>query len=170
MKTVKLSGGMAFSQDRELETFSRMAARGKRLVGLGALGHGWSFEDAEPEQAIFDVAYESKPDSGYFELFDKAGWARVFSHGNMHVFKAAPGTPPVHTTVESQRDELVALRNLFARYAAVAVGVFVILGVLTSIVDWNKWIEFWLLVVAVIPLVYTVMPLTAYTVKLCRMD
>lgn len=168
MKTVKLSGGMAFSQDRELETFSRMAARGKRLVGLGALGHGWNFEDAEPEQAVFDVAYESEPDSGYFELFDKAGWTPVLSHGNMHVFKAAPGTPPVHTTVESQRDELVALRNFFARYAVVPVGVFVIVGVLTSIVDWNEWVEFGLLFVAFIPLVYAVMPLIAYTVKLSR--
>ncbi len=147
MSTTRLGSGLAFGARKDLELFSRMAARGQQLSGIGALGHGWTFTDAAPEQAIFALTHEAHPSPGYFDIFDAAGWTLVLSSGGTHIFKAAPGTPPVHTAEDSERDELRRQRNQFARYSAVTLMVLVLVAVGLSAVTWSVGVETAILVV-----------------------
>ena len=158
----RMASGLAFSPEKDLAMFTEMAAAGKQLSGLSNLAHGWRFVDAEPENAIFDLAYEDDPAPDYFEIFAAAGWTPVLSMGNAHVFKAVPGTPQVHSTLESRREEMVRQRNRFARYSVVTLIAFVLIGRGVMLADWNSWVEMTVLVIAALPVVYTVIPLIGY--------
>ncbi|MFY9263429.1 MAG: DUF2812 domain-containing protein [Actinomycetaceae bacterium] len=164
--TTKISNGLAFSQDKDLQMFADMAAQGKRLVGFGALGHGWKFADAPPEQAVFDIAYENNPDPGYFDIFAAAGWTHVLSAGSLHIFKAVPGTAPVHTAKESRREELITLRNHYALWATIALALCA--AVLTGVYIFNtpRILNTVLSIIAIVPVVYTVLPLVGISYRL----
>lgn len=106
MSTTRTGSGLAFTPEKDLEMFADMARRGKRLTGVSLAHHGWRFDDAEPEEAVFDMAYQTSPSDEYFDLFRAAGWTPVLSYGHIHFFKAAPGTTPVHTSIELDRSRL----------------------------------------------------------------
>lgn len=149
--------------------FADMAAKGKQLSGSSGLGHGWTFTDAPPEDAIFDLAHEDDPSPDYFAIFEAAGWTPVLSVGNIHIFKAAPGTPPVHRSTDSYRDELTRQRGTFARCAAIALAILVAVWLTVRATDWPRGLDFALLLPAWIAAVYTVLPLIGYTYRLWRL-
>lgn len=161
----KMSSGLAFTPDKDLAMFSTMAAQGKQLSGISALGHGWKFVEAAPEEAVFDMTHEVNPHPGYFDIFEAAGWTLVLSVSDLHIFKAAPGTPPVHTDDSSRRDELTRQRNHFALYSAIALTTLILVGLALGQISWGLW-EVPVLVIAIIPTVYTVMPLIGYVYRL----
>lgn len=160
--TRRMASGLAFTPEKDLAMFAEMAAEGKQLSGLSTLAHGWQFVEAPPENAIFDLAYESDPAPDYVEIFAAAGWTLVLSMGDARIFKAAPGTPQVHSTLESQREEMVRQRNRFARYSIVTLIAFVLIGRGVVLADWNSWVEMAALFIAALPVVYTVVPLIGY--------
>ncbi len=168
--TSRMGSGLAFSPQKDLSTFADMARRGKHLSGVGRLGHGWNFVDGAPEEAVFDLAYESDPASDYFDIFRAAGWAPVLSVGDVHIFKAAPGTAPVHTGIESRRDELTRNRGRYLRYSAITLVAFLLVILGLSAVAWNEWLEVTLLIVFMVPVVYTVLPLIGYWHHLNRVN
>ena len=160
--TTTMSAGLAFEPEKDLATFAAMAAQGKRLAGTAKLGHGWRFVDSEPEDVVFDLTYENDPDTDYLEYFRAAGWTHVLTVADVHIFKARHGTPPVHTGGGTRRAELVRERNRFAIWSLLALALFVAVGVAISRTDGNPWLEVALLIAALIPVVYTVMPLMGY--------
>lgn len=165
-KTHKMSTGLAFTPEKDLKMFSRMAAKGKRLDGFSGIGHGWTFTDAPPEDAIFDLTYEKDPSPDYFDMFRAAGWSSVVSMGDVHVFKAVPGTPPVHTSQESRREEIERQQKQFGRYSAITVSVWVFIFAVLWLMGVKWGITFNVLLFAAIPVVYTVLPLLGYTHRL----
>ncbi|MWD30304.1 hypothetical protein E0K89_022865, partial [Aquicoccus sp. SCR17] len=66
MSTTRISSGLAFTPEKDLAMFEDMARRGQRLAGLSLSAHGWRFEEAEPEDVVVDMAYETDPDDDYF--------------------------------------------------------------------------------------------------------
>jgi hypothetical protein len=168
--TSRMGSGLAFSPEKDLAMFADMARQGKHLNGISKLGHGWSFVEGAPEEAVFDLAYESNPSSDYFDIFQAAGWAPVLSLGVVHIFKAAPGTTPIHTGTESRRDELTRNRDRFLRYSGIALVAFLLVGLGIRAASWNEGLELVLLVVFVLPVVYTVVPLVGYWFHLNKLN
>lgn len=160
--TSRMGKGLAISPERDLAMFADMARKGKHLNGIAKLGHGWSFVDGNPEDAVFDLAYESNASSDYFDIFQAAGWAPALSLGDVHIFKAAPGTAPIHAGAESRHDELTRNRDRYLRYSAIAVVAFLLVTLGIRVASWNEWLELVLLVVFVLPVVYTVVPLVGF--------
>lgn len=160
--TKTMSAGLAFEPEKDLAMFAEHAARGKHLAGSAYLGHGWSFVDGEPEDVVFDLAQQHAPDADYLEYFGAAGWTHVLTMGDTHIFKAAPGTPPVHTGTETRREELLRERNRFVLFSLVALVLFAGAGLGIRYVDWNVWLEMALLFIALLPVVYTVLPLSGF--------
>jgi len=168
--TNRVGSGLAFSPEKDLAMFAEMAEQGKHLNGVTMLGHGWSFVDGAPEEAVFDLAYESNPSPDYFDIFQAAGWTPVLSVGDTHVFKAAPGTAPVHTGSESRRDELTRNRDRYLRYSAITLVAFLLLVLGIRLASLNEWVELVLLMVFVLPVVYTVVPLVGYWRNLSKQN
>lgn len=160
--TTTMGAGLAFEPEKDLATFAEMAAQGKHLAGVARLGHGWRFVEGVPEDVVFDLAYERAPEADYLDYFRAAGWTHVLTAGDVHIFKAAPGTQPVHTSAETRREEMLRERNRFLGFSLVAVLLFVGVGLGVRHFDGNAWLELALLFFAFLPVVYTVLPLAGY--------
>ena len=138
------------------------ARRGQRLPGFSLAAHGWRFEDAEPEDVIFDMAYETDPDDDYFDLFRAAGWTPVLTYGHIHFFKATPGTAPVHTGTESRLEEALDNRSLFLRYTAVTLAAVLLVVLVMTAADWPRAAMMAAATLSAVALVYTSFPLVGY--------
>lgn len=169
MNTTRLGSGLAFSPNKDLEMFTRMAAKGKHLAGVGLAGHGWTFTDGEPEQATFDLVYERNPHKDFYDIFTAAGWTHVLSASDIHIFKAPPGTTPAHTSLESKREELTRQIKIFSRYSALTLAVFIAAVFLITHVQLPSWANPLIMAVTLVPVVYTVMPLLGFCWHLFRL-
>ncbi|MEL4358295.1 MULTISPECIES: DUF2812 domain-containing protein [unclassified Luteococcus] len=162
MTTTRTGHGLAVSPEKDMAMFATMARRGKHLSGVSPLAHGFTFTDGPAEELVFDLAYEKDPTPDYFDIFSAAGWSHVLSVGNAHIFKAAPGTPPLHLGTDSKRDELIRNRNRYALYTAIALAVLLLVGLVVRNSSWNVGVKAPLITVAIIPVVYTAVPLLGY--------
>ena len=167
--TTRFSNGLAFSHDQETKLFQDMARRGKHLDGIALFGHGWSFRDGPAEEWAYQIVYETDPDPEFFDLCRGAGWAHVLSGGTFHVFRAEPSATPLRTERTDQIAEVKHQRDSFVRYSVVTAIVFLAVCVLLKLVEWNAGVEITCFIVALIPVVYTWMPLAAYQWRLHRM-
>lgn len=140
-----MSSGPAFTPKKDLARFEDTARRGQRLTGFSLAAHGWRFEDAEPEDVVFDMSYETAPDDHHFDLF-----------------RAAPGTTPVHTGTESRLEEALGNRALFLRYTAVTIAAVLLVVLAMAAADWPRAVEMAAATLSAVALVYTSFPLVSY--------
>ena len=157
MTTRRMGHGMAVSPEKDLELFAGMAARGQRLSGISAPGL-WVFEPAEPEQAVFAVDYTDRADEDYLALFEAAGWHRVLGVANMQIFKAAPGTRPIHTDPGAEAEALAAQAGRLGRWAAACLAVLAVVALVCALTDPPRWLTALAVIAAGVPAVYTVIP------------
>ena len=107
-KKYMMSGGLAFSEQKDLKKLRQKAAQGwivKRFKFMG-----YQLEKGAPEDVIFSIDYRDlKEGEGqeYFEMFEMAEWGHVSSNAGIHLFKAVPGTKPIYSDKESSIDKLV---------------------------------------------------------------
>ena len=100
------SGGLAFTEHKDMKKLSRWAAKGWHLDSFAFLGY--RLRKGEPKHAAYCVDYNSvKADDmeEYEELFEAGGWTRVCSSGNIHVFTAPEGTKPIYTDKETNYEK-----------------------------------------------------------------
>jgi len=158
MTTRRFGHGMAVSPEKNLALFSDMAARGQALVGISALGFMWRFKPAPAEDAVFALDYNDTPDEDYLAVFEAAGWQHVLGICDMQIFKAAPGTRPIHTERQGEKETLASQ----ARRHGLAAIVFLVLMVLAFAVhitlELPRWVDVILYLVTVIPFIFTAIP------------
>ena len=139
------SEGIAFSEKKDLRNLREYAAKGwivKRYKGMG-----YELEEGPAEDVIFSIdvnmVSEHEQDE-YFEMFRAGGWEHVCSSHGTHLFKAAPGTPPIYTDKESEMGKLDRLLasvvpvSLFCFVALVigVMGYFMSSGMLEQVFRW----------------------------------
>src|SRR5690625_772821 len=136
------SGGLAFYEDKDMEKLRRFSLKGWHVSDFKFMGY--TLEKGESSDYIYSVYYRSLKegkDGEYFDLFSTAGWTHVTSEGNIHLFRASPGTKPIYTdrdtTVEKYENSSWLMKNLAIPLvlitALVWVGVMISSGTLKSI-------------------------------------
>lgn len=126
--------GAAFDETSDMQRLSALAAEGWRLIGFKGLSY--VLEPAPPEQLIFALDYMYEPDEEYVALCRASGWERVATiDGIIHVFKAAPGTPSMFSTAESQQKYQRVHRRLLV---PVLVSLVVTVLVWWAMVQWGQ--------------------------------
>ncbi|HLR51810.1 MAG TPA: DUF2812 domain-containing protein [Candidatus Avamphibacillus sp.] len=104
------SGGLAFSEDKDMEKLHRFSLKGWHVSDFKFMGY--TLEKGERSDYIYSVDYCSINESEeeeYFDLFSSAGWTHVTSEGDIHLFRASPDTKPIHSeceTVAEKHDNL----------------------------------------------------------------
>ncbi len=128
------SQGAAFGEASDMQRLSTLAAEGWRLIGIDGLRY--VLEPAPPEQLIFALDYMYEPDEAYIALCRASGWERVVTmDGLIHVFTAAPGTPLMFSTTESQQKVQRVQRRLLV---PVIVSTMVTVLVWWAMVQWGQ--------------------------------
>lgn len=178
----EIGSGLAFAEEHDLLRLSTWAAEGWRLSRISGM---WMvLEQAPPEQAVFAIDYQDKPDPEYFEMCAAADWHHVTSiEQQIHLFKAAPGTPAIFSPTDATTKYQRAAR-MFARPALWSsvglVGVLLLLfGVVqpwlsTSVQSWWQVAIELVLLAGVLVLstisIFTLLPWLAYRVRLAGIE
>lgn len=176
MKSTKYvgSGGLAFSEERDMKKLSEYAKKGWILEKFAPLGY-W-LRRGEPQDLVYSLDYQINVDEDYDLIFKDAGWTRVCSAGgNIHIFRATAGTPPIYTDKTTTIDKYEREKKIMGTTALpslIALIVFVLVGRLGD----NGWvpeivgdISFFLSQVSLIVLVFSGMPYIAYRFKLNKL-
>lgn len=107
------SKGIAFSEDKDLELLRKYAAKGWMVKRFKRIGY--ELERQNPEDVIFSLDIRKVNDEEkeeYIEMFKMAGWTHVASdYYYTHLFKAAPGTKPIYTDIQSKKEKYIRMRQ-----------------------------------------------------------
>lgn len=163
MRTTKylMSGGLAFSEEKDMEKLRRFSLKGWHVSDFTFMGY--KLEKGPKSDYIYSVDYRSLQDNEaeeYFDFFNSTGWSHITSEGNMHLFRALPGTKPIYsdreTLVEKHANSGEALKwfaiSLFFITALVWIGTFISTGTLQTVLNITAII----LSIIAIPTIWTV--------------
>lgn len=107
MKKTKyiMSGGLAFSEQKDMEKLSTFSRKGWHVKNFSFLGY--TLEQGEPASYIYSIDYRTVENDldEYYELCANAGWSLVDSQGDFHLFRAKPNTMPLYTDEETTAEK-----------------------------------------------------------------
>ncbi|WP_087973730.1 DUF2812 domain-containing protein [Oceanobacillus rekensis] len=125
-----MSGGLAFSEDKDMEKLCRYSLKGWHVSDFTFMGY--ALKKGESSDYIYSVDYRwLKEDEAeeYFDFFSSSGWSHVTSEGDIHLFRAHPGTKPIYTdretTVEKYENSINSMKNLAIPFVFLTVLVWV---------------------------------------------
>lgn len=103
-----MSGGLAFSEDKDMQKLRKFSLKGWHVSSFKFMGY--NLEKGKSTDYIYSVDYRSLAEDEaeeYFDFFSSSGWMHITSEGNMHLFRAMPGTKPIY----SDRETVVEKHN-----------------------------------------------------------
>ena len=110
------SGGLAFSEDKDMEKLRRYSLKGWHVSDFKFMGY--TLEKGESTDYIYSVDYRSlkeDEEEEYFDFFSSSGWSHIASEGDIHLFRAHPGTKPIYsdrdTIVEKHENSIASMKN-----------------------------------------------------------
>lgn len=109
-----MSGGLAFSEQRDMEKLRKLSSEGWHVRKFSFLGY--TLEQGESADYIYSIDYRTLDNDSeeYLELFKDAGWSLVDSSGDIHLFRATSDTKPIytdrHTTIEKYKNQTKPLK------------------------------------------------------------
>ncbi|MFK4470078.1 DUF2812 domain-containing protein [Bacillus sp. RC252] len=124
-----LSGGLAFSEDKDMEKLRRFSLKGWHVSDFKFMGY--TLKKGESSDYIYSVDYRSlkeDEEEEYFDFFSSSGWSHIASEGDIHLFRAQPNTKPIY----SDRDTSVEKYENSAR----SMNYFAIPFVLITVLAW----------------------------------
>ncbi|GEK31101.1 hypothetical protein KZO01_14100 [Kurthia zopfii] len=101
-KKYLMSGGLAFSEQKDMDKLNKLAAKGWHVEKFAPLGY--SLQKGEPTNHIYCIDYHklNTDSEEYFELFQQSGWSHIDSQSDLHLFTAPPETTPIYTDQETK--------------------------------------------------------------------
>lgn len=97
-----MSGGLAFSEKNDMEKLRRLSLKGWHVSDFKFMGY--ILEKGKSMDYIYSVDYRSINEGEaeeYFDFFSSSGWTHIASEGDVHLFRALPGTKPIYSDRET---------------------------------------------------------------------
>lgn len=124
-----MSGGLAFSEDKDMEKLRRFSLKGWHVSDFKFMGY--TLKKGESSDYIYSVDYrllKEDEEEEYFDFFSSSGWSHIASEGDIHLFRAKPNTKSIY----SDRDTSIEKYNNLAR----SMNYFAIPFVLITVLAW----------------------------------
>ncbi|MBP3951765.1 DUF2812 domain-containing protein [Bacillus suaedae] len=163
-----MSGGLAFSEDKDMKKLRRFSLKGWHVSDLSFLGY--TLEKGGSTDYIYSVDYRSLAEGEedeYFDFFSSSGWTHITSEGYIHLFRAIPGTKPIYSdsaTVVEKHDNLGSSMKWLA-ISLVFLTILVWIGALNSTVTIQKTLHVIAVILTVITIPMTMTLLAIYSNK-----
>ncbi|GIN71972.1 hypothetical protein J14TS2_24470 [Bacillus sp. J14TS2] len=113
-----MSGGLAFSEDKDMEKLRQLSLKGWHVSDFKFMGY--TLEKRESAEYIYSIDYRSvkkDEEEEYLEFFSSAGWSHIASEANIHLFRALPGTQPIYTDRDTTAEKYKNLSNSMNKLA-----------------------------------------------------
>lgn len=143
------SGGLAFSENKDMEKLRRYSLKGWHVSDFKFMGY--TLEKGVSSDYVYSVDYRSlkaEEEEEYFDFFASAGWSHVASEADIHLFKAIPGTKPIYTDYDTTVEKYNSSGNSMGKFAIPFVFITILAWIGTMLS--SGILESILLVVAVI--------------------
>lgn len=121
------SGGLAFSEDKDMEKLHHYSLKGWHVRDFKLIGY--VLEKGESNDYIYSVDYRSLHEDEkeeYFELFSSAGWTHIASDDDIHLFRANAGTKPIYTDKDTSVEKYKQLSG-FMKKLTIPLALFTVL-------------------------------------------
>lgn len=105
-----MSGGLAFAEEKDMEKLRALSLKGWHVRHFAFMGY--KLEKGSGKDYIYSVDYRplKEGEAGeYYDFFASSGWTHIATQGEIHLFRALPGTKPIHSdrdTVAEKHDNL----------------------------------------------------------------
>src|SRR5690625_1159093 len=148
------SGGLAFTEKGDMEKLRRYSKKGWHVKKFTFMGY--TLEEGEGTDYVYTIDYrllDDDEEEEYYDLFSSAGWSHVTSEGNIHLFRAYPGTKPIYTDQDTTITKYENSSHYFKKWAVPSIAVTALLwiGVLLT----SGILNTVLLTVAIVGTVFT---------------
>lgn len=100
------SGGLAFSEEKDMEKLRQYSFEGWHVSDFQFMGY--KLTKGEQADYIYSIDYQSvtkDEEEEYLTFFSTAGWSRVASESDIHLFRASAGTKPIYTDRDTRKEK-----------------------------------------------------------------
>ncbi|MFS0562119.1 DUF2812 domain-containing protein [Terribacillus sp. 179-K 1B1 HS] len=114
------SGGLAFSEKKDMKKLAKQAAKGWHLQDFAFMGY--RLVRGEPKQVQYMIDYrtlDEAEEQEYLEMFEFSGWTLVCSSYGMYIFEASPEAAPIYTDADTKQDKLKRAATFIPKMALV---------------------------------------------------
>ncbi|GGE68747.1 DUF2812 domain-containing protein [Priestia taiwanensis] len=143
------SGGLAFSEDKDMEKLHRFSLKGWHVSDFKFMGY--TLEKGESSDYIYSVDYhllKEGEEEEYFYFFSSSGWSHIASKGGIHLFRAHPGTKPIYSDRDTSVEKYESLYS-FMKSLAIPIGLITVLTWIGAVIS-SGTLQSFLHVIAVI--------------------
>ncbi|MFA8438195.1 DUF2812 domain-containing protein [Pueribacillus sp. YX66] len=143
------SGGLAFSENKDMEKLRKYSLKGWHVRDFKFMGY--TLEKGVSSDYVYSVDYRSlkaEEEEEYFDFFSSAGWSHVASEADIHLFRANPGTKPIYTDHDTRIEKYKSSIDSIRKFAVPFVLMTILAWIGTMLSSGS--LESVLLVVAVI--------------------
>ena len=168
------SGGLAFSENEDMEKLGEYAKEGWILENITSFGY--KLRKRKPENIKYSLDYQKEVDDDYFSYFEASGWSHVCSGANqIHIFSAPEGTSPIHSDKVTVVEKYEIIRKSMGKVALPTIIITLMLFLLTILSGIEGMPEIIgsasaiLGYVSLIVLIFTGLPYIGYSFKLSKL-
>ncbi|MFP7478238.1 DUF2812 domain-containing protein [Terribacillus saccharophilus] len=114
------SGGLAFSEKKDMQKLSKQAAKGWHLQDFAFMGY--RLVRGEPKQVQYMIDYrtlDGTEEQEYLEMFEHVGWTLVCSSYGMYIFEAPIDAAPIYTDADTKQDKLKRASSFIPKMALI---------------------------------------------------
>lgn len=115
------SGGLAFSEKKDMQKLAKQAAKGWHLQDFAFMGY--RLVRGEPKQVQYMIDYrtlDEAEEQEYLDMFEHAGWTLVCGSYGMYIFEAPIDAAPIYTDVDTKQDKLKRSASFIPKLALVS--------------------------------------------------
>jgi hypothetical protein len=170
------NGGLAFSEEKDMQRLNDFAKKGWFLESFALLGFGYKLRKGKPKELVYNLDYRIDADEEYFSLFEASGWSLICSAGHLHIFAAPAGTKPIYTDQQTLREKYEKERSLTGKFAFSFLTACLVFFLLANFGE-GTWLPLWasktfltLGTLTLLPFIFTGIPYIGYIIKLYRLQ
>ena len=112
------SGGLAFAEYEDMDKLRRYSLKGWHVSGFSFMGY--TLKKGENMDYIYTIDYRllhADERDEYVDFFFDSGWTHVTSEGDIHLFRAQPGTKPIYTDPDTTIEKYQNLSGSTVKFA-----------------------------------------------------
>lgn len=129
-----MSGGLAFSEEKDLQKLRKQSLKGWHVKRFAFMGY--KLERGKPEDVIYSIDFrplEESEQGEYFELFASTGWAHICSEHGFHLFKADKDTQPIYSESETTIEKISRMEKPVLAITFMMVPISIVLCILFNL-------------------------------------
>lgn len=164
---------LATSEEQATSRLSDLASKGLALVDFKVPMISYRFAKSESQTVDYLIDFSKNANAEYFEMYAEHGWMHIFSHEQLHYFKAEKGVARFNTDIEGKAQRYLMESKRYGKASIICLLPVILFGFLLfnfqSVGEWITLPLFVLTSLSVMTLIFFMMPAITYYLRAKRL-